>query len=123
MLYSLLRKYTAKALAISYALANVSDLLRTIYVFAWTQKMVRQNEDVEASPTRILCNCWPAESTSDSQARTTNYMAVCSSLWKNRVTVEGHQKNIMNATEALTDNFQLLLPVPRKQELVMCSYT
>lgn len=51
------------------------------------------------------------------QAVTTDIFVVCSSLWKNIVTVGEHKKNIMNATGALTDNFQWLLPVPRKQNL------
>jgi len=84
-------------------------------MFAWTRRVVRQIEDVEASPSRILCNCWPAEITHGFQAETTNCTTACSSLWKNMVTVGGHKKNIMNATGALTDNFQWLLPVPRKQ--------
>lgn len=84
-------------------------------MFAWTCRVVRQNQDVEASPTRVLCSCWPTESTSGFQAGTTNCTTACSSLWKNIVTVRGHKKNIMHATGTLTDNFQWLLPVPRKQ--------
>lgn len=48
---------------------------------------------------------------------TADSFVVRSSLWKNRVTMGEHKKNIMNATGALTDNFQWLLPVPRKLNL------
>lgn len=77
--------------------------------------MVRQNENAEASPTRMLCNCWPAESAGGFQSGTTHSTTACSSLCKNIVTLGGHKKNIMNTPGALTDNFQWLLPVPRKQ--------